>query len=102
LLILFAAGLFAKGIHEFREFLELEGAWYSTPLWTIDSGPLATGWTADFLQGLFGWSSDPERIRVVAYVVFLVPTLWFYFRGAAKPVAAKTAKVGAGSRLGQV
>jgi high-affinity iron transporter len=92
LLILFAAGLFAKGIHEFREFFELEGTWYSEPVWELTSGPLATGWTFDFLKGLFGWSSDPERIRVAAYVVFLVPTLWFYFRGAVKPAQSKLAQ----------
>jgi high-affinity iron transporter len=86
LLILFAAGLFAKGVHEFREFFEFEGAWYSAPVWEITSGPLAEGWTYDFLKGLFGWSSDPERIRVAAYFAFLVPALWFYFKGAPKPV----------------
>jgi high-affinity iron transporter len=89
LLILFAAGLFAKGIHEFREFFEFEGAWYSDPVWQISSGPLAEGWTFDFLKGLFGWSSDPERIRVVAYVAFLVPALWFYFKGAVTPAAGR-------------
>lgn len=93
LLILFAAGLFAKGIHEFREFFELEGTWYSKPVWELTSGPLATGWTYDFLKGLLGWSSDPERIRVVAYIAFLVPTLWFYFRGAVKPTQSEVSAV---------
>jgi high-affinity iron transporter len=93
LLILFAAGLFAKGVHEFREFFELEAAWYSKPVWEITSGPLAEGSTLhDFLKGLFGWSPDPERIRVVAYVAFLVPTLWFYFRGTPKPAAVAVAE----------
>lgn len=80
LLILFAAGLFAKGVHEFREYFEFEGAFYSDALWSITSGPLATGWTHDFLKGLLGWSPEPERIRVVAYFAFLLPTLWFYYR----------------------
>ena len=88
LLILFAAGLFAKGVHEFRAFLDLDGAWYSQPVWDITSGPLHEGWTFDFMKGLFGWSDHPERIRVVAYFAFLVPTLWFYFRGAVTPVKA--------------
>ena len=89
LLILFGAGLFAKGVHEFREFLELEASWYSKPVWTITSGPLAEGSTLhDFLKGLFGWSADPERVRVAAYVAYLVPTLWLYFRGVTKPATA--------------
>ena len=89
LLILFAAGLFAKGVHEFRELFDLEGAWYSAPVWELTSGPLATGWTYDFLRGLFGWDDDPERVRVVSYFLYLVPVLVFYFRGAiTRPVAS--------------
>ncbi len=88
LLILFAAGLFAKGVHEFREYFEFEGAFYSDTAWDITSGPLATGWTHDFLKGLFGWSPDPERIRVIAYIAFLLPTLWFYYRGSSTTTAA--------------
>ena len=93
LLILFAAGLFAKGVHEFREFFEFEGAWYSDSVWNITSGPLHEGTTFDFLKGLFGWSDHPERIRFVSYFVYLIPTLWFYFRGASTP--AKPALSGA-------
>ena len=88
LLILFAAGLFAKGVHEFRAALDFDGAWYSDPVWDITSGPLHEGWTFDFLKGLFGWSDHPERIRFVSYFVYLVPTLWFYFRGAVAPAKA--------------
>jgi high-affinity iron transporter len=89
LLILFAAGLFAKGVHEFRAALDLDGAWYSDRMWDITSGPLHEGWTFDFLKGLFGWSDHPERIRFVAYFVYLVPTLLFYFRGAKPPVESQ-------------
>lgn len=88
LLILFAAGLFAKGVHEFRAALDFDGAWYSDPVWDITSGPLHEGWTFDFMKGLFGWSDHPERIRFVSYFVYLVPTLWFYFRGAVAPAKA--------------
>ncbi len=91
LLILFAAGLAAKSVHEFRELFELEGGWYSEPVWEITSGPLATGWTYDFLKGLFGWSSDPERIRVVTYFAFLIPALRFYYRKPAPSTASPTA-----------
>jgi high-affinity iron transporter len=91
LLILFAAGLFAKGVHEFRELFELEAAWYSTSAWDITSGPLHEGWTFDFLQGLFGWSDHPERVRVAAYFLLLVPTILLYFRGAKSSSATRTA-----------
>jgi len=90
LLILFAAGLFAKGIHEFREFFDLEAAWYSAPLWQISGGPFAEGLTYDFLKGLLGWSKDPERIRFAAYFAYLLPVLWLYFKGAFVPTHNST------------
>ena len=80
LLILFAAGLAAKAVHEFRELFGLEGTWYSKPVWEITEGPLASGFTYDLLKGLFGWSADPERIRVAAYLAFVIPALWLYYR----------------------
>ncbi|NBS30483.1 MAG: iron transporter [Actinobacteria bacterium] len=88
LLVLFAAGLFGKGIHELRELFELNGSWYATPVWTIESGPFAEGTSYDFLKGLLGWHKSPERIRFVAYFAYLIPCLWFYFRDPSAPTAA--------------
>lgn len=81
LLILFAAGLFAKAVHEFRELLGIEWATFVTPLWRVSSGPMAKGspWH-DFAAGLFGWSPSPERIRVAAYVAYLLPISWLFLR----------------------
>ena len=78
LLILFAAGLFAKGLHE---LLGIEWSLVSDTVWNVTSGPFAEGWTMhDFLKGLFGWSPNPERIRVASYLAYLVPVTWFFFR----------------------
>jgi len=86
LLLLFAAGLFAKGVHEFREFFEIESAVVAKAVWQINSGPLAEGRTVhNFLNGLFGWSPDPERIRLVAYFAYLIPIGWLYVRDLARP-----------------
>ena len=103
LLLLFAAGLFAKGVHEFREFLEIESSAIAKPVWEITSGPLAKGHDVhNFLNGLFGWSPSPERIRVVAYFAYLIPIGWLYLRdmvsgvrGASKdkPTAASSSPV---------
>lgn len=82
LLILFAAGLFAKGLHEFRELFEIESSLVAGTVWNITSGPFADGSTVhDFLGGLFGWSSDPERIRVLGYFAYLIPVTWLFYRG---------------------
>ena len=81
LLILFAAGLFAKAFHEFRELLEIETPFFAKPVWEITSGPLGEGSTFhDFLNGFFGWSPAPERIRFVAYFAYLIPVVWLFFR----------------------
>lgn len=99
LLILFAAGLVGKAVHEFRELLGFESGWLIDSMWTVSSGPLSAdgGATYDFTKGLFGWSADPERIRVLAYVAYLVPVLTMFLRPdrpavAPAPAAADAAR----------
>lgn len=81
LLILFAAGLAGKAVHEFRELIEWESGWLISSPWTISSGPFASGWVHDFLKALFGWSPSPERLRVLAYFGYLIPVFGLYLRG---------------------
>ncbi len=85
LLILFAAGLAGKAVHEFRELVEIESGWLIGPMWNISDGILAKGTTYDFLRGLFGWSRNPERIRVFTYFTYLLPVLWSFLRPEPTP-----------------
>ena len=80
LLVLFAAGLAGKAIHEFRELIEWEAGWLISSPWTIASGPFSSGWVHDLLKALFGWAPAPERLRVIAYFSYLIPVLWLYLR----------------------
>ena len=80
LLILFAAGLFGKAFHEFRELFGAENGWLINPAWTVESGAFASGTFYDFLKGFFGWSADAERGRVLAYFLYLVPILGLFLR----------------------
>ena len=91
-----ATGLFAKAVHEFRELLGVEG-WLAEPSWLIESGPFASGWFYDFLAGVFGWSSDPERVRVIAYLAYLVPVSIAFFAGGRRSTAT-TAPTGTPTR----
>jgi high-affinity iron transporter len=94
LMILFAAGLAGRAAHEYREFLGFgETGVLTRPMWEITSGALATGTFHDFIDGLFGWSEDPERIRVFAYFAYLVPVLWCYLR--TRPATVSTPAVAA-------
>jgi high-affinity iron transporter len=99
LMILFAAGLAGKAAHEFRQLLGFDSGWLIRPMWTISSGPAATGTFRDFFEGLFGWSPQPERIRVLAYLAYAVPVLSVYLksvRGSAPTVTSNPSAVTAG------
>ena len=78
LLILFAAGMVGKTAHELRELFEIGGP-LADPVWTVESALLSTSWMARFLAGMFGWSPQPELVRVLAYIAYAVPVLMLYF-----------------------
>ena len=82
LLLLFAAGLAGKAVHELRELIGWESGWLITSAWTIESGFMAKGTLYDFMKGLFGWNASPERIRVLAYFAYLIPIMALYRRKA--------------------
>lgn len=91
LLLLFAAGLAGKFVHEFRELIVGEvtpgDSWFVQPAWTIESGIWSSGTFYDFMRGLFGWHREAENIRVITYFAYLIPVMYLYFR---KPAASKS------------
>jgi high-affinity iron transporter len=89
LLLLCAAGLAGKSVHELRLFISWEAGWLVSSAWTLESGLFASGTFYDFMKGLFGWHKNPENIRVLAYFTYLIPVLLVYLRGA-KSVSAPT------------
>jgi high-affinity iron transporter len=91
LLIVFAAGLVGKAVHEACDLWTLHGSLVD-PLWTIRTGPLASGTLYDFLKGLFGWSNEPEGVRVAAYLIYLVVALRLFLRPDRVPTEASIPK----------
>jgi high-affinity iron transporter len=73
LVLLFAAGLLAKGVHEFQE-AGLLGT-VNEHVWTIGVGWLNpdTSRFAEFLKGLFGWNPEPSLEMVIVYLAYLIP-----------------------------
>ncbi len=78
LLILFAAGLVAHGIHEFEEAGVVHGI--ISPLWNLNPAVHAdgsypvlheNGLIGSFLKGLFGYNGNPSLLEVIAYVLYL-------------------------------
>jgi high-affinity iron transporter len=84
LLLLFAAGLFGKFFHEYRELFSLEDGWLVSPAWEIKSGIWAEGTFYDFMKGFFGWHYAYENIRLIAYFAYLLPVGWLFLRTSGK------------------
>jgi high-affinity iron transporter len=78
LLIVFAAGLLAHGIHEFQEAALLpetiEHVWNTNYLVSEDSN------LGRFLTALFGYNGDPSLLEVVAWGAYLLAAGWFFLR----------------------
>lgn len=91
LMILFAAGLAGKAAHEFRQLAGFESGWLITSIWHVTTGPAASGTFHDFIEGLFGWSPDAERVRVVVYFAYAAPVLWLYLRATTPSAPVVTA-----------
>ena len=77
LLVLFAAGLLAHGIHEFEEAgvipIIIEHVWDINSILNEKEG------LGSFLAALFGYNGNPSLVEVVAYVLYLPIALWYFF-----------------------
>jgi high-affinity iron transporter len=87
LLILFAAGLLAHGIHEFHE------AGLIPPIidhvWDINHIIPEQSTFGRFLTVLFGYNGNPSLVEVIAYVSFVVLAVSGYFLISARTRKAK-------------
>jgi high-affinity iron transporter len=81
LLILFAAGLVASGIHEFNEV-----GWIPEiveHVWNLDPILSETSLTGQILKTLFGYNASPSLSGVISYAVYFV-VVWLGLRAASK------------------
>lgn len=78
LLVLFAAGLVAHGIHEFEEAGLVSGI--VSPLFNINHILNEKGIVGGFLKGLFGYNGNPSLLEVMAYATYLGVIFFLYTR----------------------
>lgn len=76
-LILFAAGLLAHGIHEFNEVGFIPPV--IEHVWDTNGLVPETSTFGRFLTALFGYNANPSLTETISYFVFLIVTLCGYF-----------------------
>ena len=87
LLILFAAGLVAGGVHELQEAgviqIILEHLWDINPSTSGDSYPVLheNGLLGSIAKGLFGYNGNPSLIEVLSYLGYLISVLSIWLLG---------------------
>ena len=91
LLILFAAGLIAHGVHEFNEV-----GWIPSVIehvWNLDAVISETSLLGQLLKTLFGYSSSPSLTEMIAYFTYLAVVIVLWRRDTAPIKATATSQV---------
>ena len=87
ILVLFAAGLVAHGVHELQEAgiipIFIEHIWDINPAVVIKGEfPLLheKGLIGGILNGLFGYNGNPSLLEVITYIIYLFSAAWLWRR----------------------
>jgi high-affinity iron transporter len=89
-LILFAAGLVAHGVHEFNEV-----GWIPSVIehvWNLDTIISESSLLGQLLQTLFGYNSSPSLTEVIAYLLYVAAVTITWRREAAPTKAPATSR----------
>lgn len=87
LLILFAAGLVAHGIHEFNEV-----GWIPSVIehvWDVNAIVDERSVFGELLKTLFGYNGNPSLTEVIGYFTYLAVAAYFFTRTTVQPAAKK-------------
>jgi high-affinity iron transporter len=96
-LVVIAAGVLAYGIHDLQEADVLPGLTSLAFDLTVHIPP--SSWYGTLLKGVFNFSPASTWLQVSAYVAYLVPTMFLFFRSPGTRVAAPPASPSAAAPL---
>lgn len=82
-ILLFAAGLVATGVHEFQEAGVLPT--FVEHVWTLDWADPASSTPWEFMKGLFGWRHNPSLLMILGYFAYLIPIGAAFLRSSGAP-----------------
>jgi high-affinity iron transporter len=88
LLLVFAAGLVAHGVHELQEAALLPTL--IEHVWDINSTLNENGTLGTFLKALFGYNGNPSLLEVIVYVAYLMIVGGASIRRAPRMIPAHT------------
>ncbi|MEU5684595.1 iron transporter [Streptomyces venezuelae] len=77
MLVVVAAGVLAYGVHDLQEARFVGGL--SDKAFDISATIPPDSWYGTLLKGVFNFQPDPTVLQVVVWLLYLVPTLAFFF-----------------------
>lgn len=88
MLVVVAAGVLAYGLHDLQEAGWIGGL--NSLAFDISSTIPPDSWYCTLLKGIFNFQPDPTVLQLCAWLIYLVPTLYFFFRrpGGSRPAPA--------------
>ncbi len=89
LLILFAAGLVAHGVHEFNEVGIIPAI--VDPIWNLNAFINENSLLGQLLETLFGYNGNPSLTEMIAYFTYLIVVSILWRRSNTAPVKSTAA-----------
>jgi high-affinity iron transporter len=89
-LVVVAAGVLSYGIHDLQEGGLLPGL-NSLAFDVTDQVPLSS-WYGALLHGIIGFTPNTSWLQLIAFVAYVVPVMYLFFREPAAPAAPSAAE----------